>query len=266
MKISISECCFDSNGIFKWRGRLLVPSYEPLQTCLIHKAHDSLATGHPDREVTLSILCRDFYWPRMSVTVRTFVRNCDKCWRMHVWRDKKCGFLKPQPVPDRFHQEISIDFMTDLPSLNKNHPRYLMVIPDRLSKEIIVEAMTTISAEACAKQFIQCFYRFHGFPRAITSDRGSNWVWDFWRRLCERVGIQQRLSTVFHPQTDGTAERPNQEVQAYLWVFIIYAQTDYSSLLPSAQLALNNRDSSLGYSPFYLNNGYHVSLIVGNYG
>lgn len=61
--------------------------------------------------------------------------------------------------------------MTVLPA-NKDQPRYLMVITDRLSKEIILEAMETMSAEACAKRSIQCFYRFHSFPRVITSDRG----------------------------------------------------------------------------------------------
>ncbi|KAI0993189.1 hypothetical protein K3495_g14995, partial [Podosphaera aphanis] len=258
-KISISECSLDRNNHVRWRDRLLIPSYEPLQTALIHKAHDSPVTGHPGREVTLSILTRDFYWPRMSNMVRRFVRNCDVCGRTHVWRDKKRGFLKPLPVPERFHQELSIDFMTDLPTSNNSQPRYLMVITDRLSKEITLEAMTSMSAEACARRFLQCFYRFHGFPRAITSDRGSNWVGDFWRRLCERAGIQQRLSTAFHPQTDGATERANQEIQAYLRAFVTYAQTDWSELLPAAQLALNNRDTSLGYSPFYLNHGYHIS-------
>lgn len=260
-KISISECSIDDKGCIRWRDRLLIPSYEPLQTTLIHKAHDSPITGHPGRDATLGILSREFYWPRMSHMVRKFVRNCDVCGRTHVWRDKKRGFLKPLPVPERYHQEISIDFMTDLPA-KKDQPKYLMVITDRLSKEIILEAMTTMNAEACAKRFLQCFYRFHGFPRAITSDRGSNWVSDFWRRLCEQAGIEQRLSTAFHPQTDGATERANQEIQAYLRAFITYAQTDWSDLLPSAQLAINNRDSSLGYSPFFLNHGYHVSPIL----
>ena len=98
--------------------------------------------------------------------------------------------------------------MVDLPA-DKDQPRYLMVITDRLSKEITLEAMNSMSAEACAERFLQCFYRFHGFPRAITSDRGSNWVGDFWRRLCERAGIEQRLSTAFHPETDGATERAN---------------------------------------------------------
>lgn len=150
--------------------------------------------------------------------------------------------------------------MTDLP-VGKTQLRYLMVMTNRLSKELILEAMNTMDAEACAKRFIDCFYRFHGFPRAITSDRGSNWVGNFWTRLCELTGIEQRLSTAFHQQTDGATERANQEVQAYLRAFVNYAQTDWADLLPAAQLALKNRDSSLGFSPFFLTHGYHIPPI-----
>lgn len=51
----------------------------------------------------------------------------------------------------------------------------------------------------------------------------------------------------------------NQEIQAYLRIFVTYSQTDWSELLPGVQLAINNRDSSLGSGPFFLNLGYHAS-------
>lgn len=171
-KISISECTFDNN-LIKCRNQILVPNYEPLQMALIHRAHDSLNTGHPGREGSLSILSREFYWSRISDMVRRFIRNCDVCGRALVWRDKKRRFLKPLPIPQRFHQELSIDFMTDL-SAEKDQPRYLMVITDRLSKEVIIEPMKSMNAESFAKRCLKGFYRFHGLPRAITSDRGSN--------------------------------------------------------------------------------------------
>lgn len=104
-KKSISECSIDEKGCVGWRDRLLVPQYEPLQTELIHRSHDSPTTGYPGREVTLNILSRDFYWPRMNRMVWQFVRNCDVCGRTHVWRDKKRGFLKPLPILDRSHQD-----------------------------------------------------------------------------------------------------------------------------------------------------------------
>jgi hypothetical protein len=80
-----------------------------------------------------------------------------------------------------------------------------------------------MKAEDCAEIFLQCHYRFYKFPKFITSDKGSNWVRNFWTRLCELVKVEQRFSTTFHPKTDGATERINQEIQAYLRAFITYA-------------------------------------------
>ncbi|KAI0991249.1 hypothetical protein K3495_g16938, partial [Podosphaera aphanis] len=123
--------------------------------------------------------------------------------------------------------------------------------------------MDKMDAETCAERFLNCHWRFHGFPRAITSDRGSNWTSKFWRRLSELAGMKQRLSSGYHPQTDGATERANQEVQTYLRAYVAYTQHDWSECLHAAQLAINNRDvmSLGGVSPFYATHGYHLSPI-----
>lgn len=260
-KIQIAECELDARGALLFRSRVWVPEYEPLRTALIQLTHDSHVTGHTGRDSTLAILSRNFYWPKISAMVRQFSRNCDICGRTHVWRDKQKGLLKPLPVPERFRSDISLDFITELPARRKGDPTFLMVGTDRLLKEVLLEAMESMSAEACAERFLQCYWKYHGFPRSITSDRGSNWVGDFWRHLCKLVGIEQKLSTAYHPQTDGGPERMNQEIYAYLRAFISYAQFDWPKLLPMAQLAINNRDSSIGMSPFFLTHGYHVEPI-----
>ena len=260
LRVSLSECSLDERSALLFRNRLWVPSYEPLCTALIQRTHDSYITGHPGRDSTLAILSRSFFWPRMSTDVRRFCRNCDVCGRAHVWRTQKAGFLLPLPIPHRFYSELSIDFVTDLPAAGSG-PRHLMVITDRLLKSVTLEAMASMEAEACAERFLQCHYRFHGFPRAITSDRGSNWVGAFWRKLCELTRIEQRLSTSFHPQTDGSTERANQEVLTYLRAFVTYAQKDWPALLSTAMLAINNRNTSLGASPFFLSHGYHIEPV-----
>ena len=243
LKAPIGECIVDSRGALCFRNRLWIPEWEPLRTALIQRTHDSHMTGHPGRDNTFAILARQFYWPGMSLMVRKFCRNCDVCGRAHVWRSRRQGLLLPMPIPERFHSELSIDFMTDLPA-KKGDPSYLMVITDRLLKSITLEAMSSMKAEDCAERFLYCHYRFHGFPSAITSDRGSNWVGDFWRHLCKMAGVEQRLSTAFHPQTDGATERANQEVLSYLRCFLSFAQYEWVSLLPTAQLSINNRDTS----------------------
>ena len=159
--------------------------------------------------------------------VRQFCRNCNVCGRSHVWRSKRKGLLLPLPIPDRFHNELSVDFMTDLPAKNTDDPKFLMVITDRLLKSVTLEAMNSMKAEECANRFIQSHCRFHGFPRYLNSDRGSNWVSDFWKQLCFLAGIKQRLSTAFHPEIDGATERMNQEVIAHLRSFISFAQFEW---------------------------------------
>lgn len=261
VKASISECSFDDRGLLQWRNRTWIPEWEPLRTSLIQRTHDSHITGHPGRDATLAILSRSYYWPGQAGDVRRFCRNCDVCGRSHVWRETRKGLLRPLAIPDRFYSDLSIDFMVDLPAKAKGDPRFLMVIRDRLARTVTLEAMESMNAEACAQKFIDCHWRFHSFPHRLVSDRGSNWVSKFWAHLCELVGIERQLSTAFHPQTDGSTERANQEVLAYLRCFITYAQFDWSKLLPGAMLALNGRDSYLHVSPFFLTHGYNVEPI-----
>ena len=260
--VQMPDCSIDERGVLCYRGVVWVPDHEPLRTNLIQRTHDSYITGHPGRDATLAILARSFFWPQQYLSVRRFVRNCPVCSRSKVTRQQGRGLLRPLPVPDRFHSELSIDFMTELPGDDKNAPRFLMVISDRLLHSVTLEAMPSMEAEECAQVFVNSHWRFHGFPTAIASDRGSNWTGRFWRHLCQLVGIEQRLSTAFHPQTDGATERWNQEVLAVLRAFISYAQTDWPKLLPAVQLALNNRDNSRhGMSAFYLTHGYHAEPI-----
>jgi hypothetical protein len=66
--------------------------------------------------------------------------------------------LKPLPVPDRFHSELSIDFITDLLAKGEEDPRFLMVITNRLLKNCTLEAITFIKAEDYAEVFVQYYY------------------------------------------------------------------------------------------------------------
>jgi hypothetical protein len=259
--ISLAECEIDPRGVLLFRHKVVIPNWEPLRTALVQKTHDSHITGHPGRDNTLAILSRGYFWAEASKTVRRFCANCDVCGRSHVWRERKKGLLLPLPIPERFYCELSIDFITDLPARKKGDPRYLMVITDRLAKTVTLEDMITMDAPTCAKKFVRVHWRYHGFPKAITSDKGSNWMGDFWTHLCKLVGIEQRLSTAFHPQTDGATERMNQEVLGYLRAFISYSQYEWKNLLPMAMLAINNRNTGSGFSPFFATHGYHADPV-----
>jgi transposase InsO family protein len=258
----VADCSINAHGRLMFRERLWLPCWEPLTTTVIQIAHDSPLGGHPGKNTLFNILKRDYHWEGMSQDIRRFTHNCNQCWGGHNSRRRRQGLLRPLPIPDRFWQQISIDFMTNLPAENSQAPRFLMVITDRLSKYVQLEAMTSMTAEACATRFRDVWWRFRGFPSQIISDRGSDWVGQFWSTLCKEVGVEQLLSTAHHPQTDGSTERTNQEVQAVLRVMVSFAQYDWPTHLPACQLALNNRDSSTtGHSPNLILLGYNVDLL-----
>lgn len=262
LPIMLSECSIDADGRLCWRDRIWVPYHEPLRTQLIQDMHDSTLAGHPGRDMLKSLLSRRFYWPGMDPDIRQFMRNCDVCGRINVWREKKRGLLKPLPIPSRAWSEISIDFVTGLPPTRSNSSTTLMVVTDRLSKSVVLEPLKEATAEDVSRALLQSVVRHHGLPKAIVSDRGTQFTGQLWRRLCSLLRIQQRLSTAWHPETDGSTERANQEVERYLRIFTTYTQDDWDELLPAASLALNNRTAtSTGISPFFLTHGYHLDAL-----
>jgi hypothetical protein len=261
VKVSVSDCIIDDSGYLRFRGRLWVPDYEPLRTAIIQELHDSVLAGHPGKNGTIAIVSRDFFWPNLQTTVKRFVRNCGVCGRTKVWRDRKQGLLRPLPVPEQQWQEISADFIGPLP-LSDGFDM-IVVFTDRLSKGVLLAPChSTITSEDFAKLFIKTYYSLHGLPRAMVSDRGPQFIGLAWKTICRLLRIERRLSTAFHPQTDGATERKNIEAEVVIVQWINYAQDDWATWLPVVQLALNGRDSTTtGVSPFFLSHGYPLRII-----
>jgi len=61
------------------------------------------------------------------------------------------------------------------------------------------------------------------------------------RELNNLLGIQTKLSTAYHPQTDGQTKRMNQELEQYLRVFIGHRQEQWLDWLGMVEFAYNNK-------------------------
>ncbi len=264
LKVTLAECSIDQEGHLRFRGRKWVPKAAALRTHVIAEVHNSPVAGHPGREVTYSILHRDYFWPGMSASIRQFVKNCDVCGRTKPWREMKHGLLKPLPVPDRIWKEISMDFVTGLPE--SDGCTNLMVVTDRLSKDVVLTPLADLNTTTVAKAFIRDVVAYHWLPDAIVSDRGGQFLSEFWITMCEMLSINRRVSTSHHPQTDGATERMNSVVEAYLRAYVNWSQNDWAPMCPIAQIAIKGRNAaSTGFSPFFLQHGYDVDPLQDNH-
>ena len=88
------------------------------------------------------------------------------------------------------------------------------------------------------------------------ADRGPQFASRFGKALCKRLRIEPRLSTGFHPQTDGQTERFNATMEEYLRLYVNHHQDDWFDWLSVCEFAANNAVSdTTQVSPFGANLG-----------
>ena len=146
-----------------------------------------------------------------------------------------------------------MDFITDLPSIN-NFDSILVVVDQGLSKGvIIIPCNKTITAEETGKLLLENLYKRFGLPDKIISDRGPQFASKAFIELLKLLGIKSALSTAYHPQTDGTTECVNQEIEAYLSIYCTAHPDDWLSAIHTMEFTHNNqRHADRQKTPFEL--------------
>jgi len=175
---------------------------------------------------------------------------------MKTGNQPPAGKLKPLPVPNGPWEDIAADFTTDLP-LCQGYDSILVVV-DRFSKEaIFIPTTKTATALDTAKLYLHNVWKNHGLPRSIVSDRGPQFASQVMRELSSRLGITTKLSTAFHPQTDGQTERMNRDLQQYLRLYCTEKQDEWVDWLPLAQFSYNSKvHTSSKKTPFEVSRNY----------
>jgi len=95
--------------------------------------------------------------------------------------------------------------------------------------------------EGLTKLFQDHIWKLHGLPESIISDKGVQFAAGIMKELNNLLEIQTKLSTAYHPQTDGQTERINQELEQYLRVFIDHRQEQWPDWLEMVEFAYNNK-------------------------
>jgi hypothetical protein len=258
--ISLAHCDIHE-GLVRYRQKVWVP--ESARTWLCKEVHDQPMVGHAGIAKTLALLKRQYYWPRMDITVTRYIRNCHSCRRAKPFNDAYNGVLIPLPIPQQPWQDVSMDFISGLPMSGGCDA--VLVVTCRLTKmrhfiPCLAKKKGT-SAQRTAELIIQNVVKLHGLPDTIISDRGPQFVAEFWKHLCRILEIDARLSTAYHPETDGQTEVENRELEKYLRIYVNYLQDDWFQWLALAEFSANNAESATTKaSPFFANLGYHPRL------
>lgn len=120
-----------------------------------------------------------------------------------------------------------MDLVTGLP-ISDTYDAILVVV-DHLTKMIQpIPCNTTTESEELAKLYLQHFWKLHGIPNSIVSDRGTQFTFNFWKHLCLKLKIKTRLYSPFHPATDGQTQHFNSIMKQNLSSFLSYQQDNWA--------------------------------------
>jgi hypothetical protein len=99
-----------------------------------------------------------------------------------------------------------MDFIVGLPRTQKGYDS-IWVIIDRLTKvAYFIPIKTMYTGPQLAELYILRIVCFHGMPKNIVSDRGTQFTSKFWDRLHESMDTKLNFSSAYHPQTDRQTE------------------------------------------------------------
>ncbi|GJX19231.1 putative reverse transcriptase domain-containing protein [Tanacetum coccineum] len=224
-----------------------------LREKVMTEAHSSPFTIHPGSTKMYRDLKQYFWWNGMKQDVATFVSKCMTCQQVKIEHQRASGLLQPLEIPMWKWDEISMDFVTGLPTTQKRHDA-IWVVVDRLTKSAhFLPIRKNYGISKLAEIFRQEIVRLHGTPTSIVSDRDPKFTSRFWKGLQKAWGTRLKFSTAFHPQTDGQSERTIQTLEDMLRACALEWTGSWDEYLCLVEFAYNNSwHASIKAAPFEL--------------
>jgi hypothetical protein len=225
----------------------------------LEECHYDPLAGHFGARKTTEKVSRRYRWKGIRKDIANYCNGCLRCKRAVSAKHKPYGLLAPLPPPIRAWQEVTFDFITELPESRVSGVTYdaIMVVVCRLTKmSHYIPARADWNGTELAQAWIREVIRLHGVPERIISDRGPLMNATHWETFNYYLNSRRVLTSAYHPETDGQTERQNQTLEQYLRIYCTLEQDDWALWISIAEFAYNDSvHATTGITPFRANQG-----------
>ena len=110
----------------------MIPHFSSFVLIILAEFHSFPIGGHSGETNTYQRIASELYWVGMRSNITKFVAKCDICHRNKGLNTTPTGLLQSIPLPLQVWDEVTMDFVEDLPKAEGYSS--LLVVVDRLSK------------------------------------------------------------------------------------------------------------------------------------
>ena len=178
---------------------------------VVDRCHEEV--GHAGLHKTLARIQESYLWPGMRTSVRTYLEHCVHCKTLAPNRQENQRGRMPVP-PQPFHT-WGIDLVGPFPKTT-NGNRFLLTCVDHLTGWAEAIPIPSKKNEKVWDALLTHVVSRYGLPSVIVSDNGGEFTATKFKEWMREVGIDHRLTSPYHPQTNGKVERFNGTIQKIL--------------------------------------------------
>jgi len=157
-------------GMLYCEGRLVISAQSSIIPKLLQELHLSPMRGHSGFYRTYRRMATNVYWIGMKGRIQEFVRSCDVCQQQLYVAASPGGLLQPLTILEMVWEEVSMDFITELPK-SKGYEAMFVVVYGLSKYSHFMPLKHPYMAKTVAQVFAKEIICLHGLPAAIVSDR-----------------------------------------------------------------------------------------------
>ena len=206
--------------------------------------------GHLGIDRVTQLLQDRFFWPKMTVDVRNYIMQCDRCIRFKQPQEK--APLCPLEITYPF-ELIHLDFLTIGGKKDAKKEINILVVTDHFTRYACAFVTANQSAQTVANVLVDKYFSFFGWPQKILTDQGGCFESNIFKELLHLCHVKRLRTSPYRPSTNGSCERFNLTLIRMLGTLPVEAKSRWQEWVPTLAHAYNCTVSKVtGYSPYYL--------------
>ncbi|EPS66700.1 hypothetical protein M569_08075, partial [Genlisea aurea] len=236
-------------------GKLCVP--ENRVTAVLLAFH--VGVGHPGIHRLLAAAKNNFVFPpkaQVEKEISHLRKGCLVCQACETPNEMLARPIRMTPVVEGFFASVALDVFS-LPLVEWQGEFYdsILLCVDRATNWILAKATSAkgLTGEKAAHLLLEGGWGEIAIPSIVTSDQGPQFISQFFRTWCARLGVRQAFSQAYRPQANGRAEVAGRTLLTVLRKLEADHEINWVEALPRAlRLRHDLPDPETGWSPYQL--------------